>query len=55
MERDKKESTSKALEKELKDLQESLKRCVECTNEADIILELAEDKFNIVETLNIYY
>jgi chromosome segregation ATPase len=46
--------SSETLEKELKSLKESLKRCVESTNESEVISELVEDKFDIAESFNPY-
>ncbi len=39
-----------SLENELKTLQESLKRCVESTNESEVITELAGDKLDLAQS-----
>ena len=43
---------SEELQKEFEVLQYSVKRCVESTNEAEVILELADDKLNILKSFN---
>jgi len=43
---------SPTIRSEIKILQESLKQCVDSTNESELITELAEDNFDIAETFN---